>query len=229
MKNQNLQTLIVIFVLFLGISSSHTLKAQSEFGIKGGALYSGFKPTHYFNSLNFDTHSGFELGLFYRMPKILGPIGFQTEFLYQLKGAHVNVFTSDYGYGSPYANGGNVSNTGGYGYYGDNSSWVMDKQKYHYFTIPVLLTVSPLKFFDIYGGVEFGYMFAESKDRLRYIENNKFSTGLALGAALKLGDNTKLDFRYSSDLTPFFEVGDAKLKSRSFSVSVQQTLFRKQK
>jgi len=228
MKYQNIHS-YAIAVLFLVVSIPvNSLKAQSEFGIKGGALYSGFKPIHNFNSLSFDYHSGFELGFFYKIPELLGPIGFQTEFLYQLKGARINIFTSDYGYGynpygysyNPYGYGGY---TGGYGY--SNPSFMTSKQKYHYFTIPVLLTVSPFKFLEVYGGAEIGYMFASSKNR--FIEQNKFRAGLAFGANLKLGDNTRLDFRYSPDLTTFLEFDEEDLKSRSFSVSVQQTLFRK--
>lgn len=220
MKNQNIHYYAIAFLFLVSILPLNSLKAQSEFGVKGGALYSGFKPIHYFNSLSFDYHSGFELGFFYKIPELLGPIGFQTEFLYQLKGAHINIFTSDYGY-NPYGYGGY---TGGYGY--SNPSFMTSKQKYHYFTIPVLLTVSPFKFLEVYGGAEIGYMFASSKDR--FMEQNKFRAGLAFGANLKLGDNTRLDFRYSPDLTTFLEFDEEDLKSRSFSVSVQQTLFRKQ-
>lgn len=233
MKFQNI-LFSALFMLSIIVCPVKSLKAQSEFGVKGGALYSGFKPTHYFNSLNFDNHSGFELGFFYKKQKLLGPIGFQTEFLYQLKGAHVNVYSAEYGY-SPYGFeyggyggfGKNITYPGDYGY--GNSTLVINKQKYHYFTIPVLLTVSPFKFLEVYGGAEIGYMFASSKNRLRFTENNNFRAGFALGANLKLGENTRLDFRYSPDITPFYEQGDAKLKSRSFSVSVQQTLFRKPK
>ena len=221
MKHQNIHNYVIAFILLIAIFPTKSLTAQSEFGLKGGALYSGFKPTHNFNSLSFDYHSGFELGLFYKLPKLIGPIGFQTEFLYQLKGAHFNIFTSDYGYGyNPYGYGGY---TGGYGY--DNPSFIISKQKYHYFTIPVLLTVSPFKFLEVYGGAEIGYMFASSKDR--FMEQHNFRAGLSLGANLKLGENTRFDFRYSPDLTPFVEFSDENLKSRSFSVSVQQTLFRK--
>jgi hypothetical protein len=220
MKNQNIQS-YAIALLFLTIITVNSLKAQSEFGVKGGALYSGFKPIHNFNSLSFDYHSGFELGFFYKIPELLGPIGFQTEFLYQLKGARINIFTSDSGYGyNPYGYGGY---TGGYGY--GYPSLMTSKQKYHYFTIPVLLTVSPFKFLEVYGGAEIGYMFASSKER--FMEQNKFRAGLAFGANLKLGDNTRLDFRYSPDITSLVDFGDEKLKSRSFSFSVQQTIFRK--
>jgi hypothetical protein len=224
MKNQNIQSYAIAFLFLVTIFSAKSVKAQSEFGVKGGALYSGFKPIHYFNSLSFDYHSGFELGLFYKKSELLGPIGFQTEFLYQLKGANFNIFTSDYGYGyTPYGYGSNATYTGGYGY--GNSSFMISKQKYHYFTIPVLLTVSPFKFLEVYGGGEIGYMFASSKDR--FMEKNNFRAGFALGANLKLGENTRLDFRYSQDITSLVDFGDEKLKSRSFSVSVQQTLFRK--
>jgi hypothetical protein len=225
MYHKNLHVSSLLLLCIIAVYPAQSLKAQSEFGVKGGALYSAFIPTHTYNSLNFDTHSGFELGVFYTKPKLLGPIGFQTEFLYQMKGAHVNAFKSGYGYG--YSNGYSLNeSSGGYGYEGEGA-FVVDKQKYHYFTIPVLLTVSTFKFLDLYGGAEIGYMFAASKDRLRFEDNNNFRAGLAFGAALKLGEKTKLDFRYSPDLTPFYEMGDSKLKSRSFSVSVQQTLFRK--
>jgi len=145
----------------------------------------------------------------------------------------VNVYTPEYGY-SPYGYGGyggyaSSYYTGGYGYGYGSSSFVIDKQKYHYFTIPVLVTVSTFKFLELYGGAEIGYMFASSKDRLRFQENNNFRAGLAFGANLKLGEDTRLDFRYSPDFTPFYELGDAELNLRSFSVSIQQTIFRKPK
>ena len=60
------------------------------------------------------------------------------------------------------------------------------------------------------------------------MEQNNFRAGLVFGANLKLGDNTRLDFRYSPDLTSIVEYNNVDLKNRSFSVSVQQTLFRKQ-
>ena len=224
MKNQNIHYHAIALLFLVSIIPPNYLKAQTEFGVKGGALYSGIKPNHYFNSLSFDNHSGFELGFFYKMPKLIGPIGFQTEFLYQLKGAHFNIVTSDYGYGYyPYGYGGY---TGGYGYGYDNPAVMVSKQKYHYFTIPVLLTVSPFKFLEVYGGGEIGYMFASSKNR--FMEQNNFRAGLAFGANLKLGDNTRLDFRYSPDLTSIVEYNNVDLKNRSFSVSVQQTIFRKQ-
>jgi len=61
-----------------------------------------------------------------------------------------------------------------------------------------------------------------------YSNHERFSAGITGGVALNLGINTKLDFRYSRDFTTSYDMGQTDLKNQNFSISVQQTLFRKQ-
>jgi hypothetical protein len=56
---------------------------------------------------------------------------------------------------------------------------------------------------------------------------NKFSASWIAGAKVRLGDKTKLDFRYSSNLVPLYEMNSSSIKDRSFSVSIEQSLWRK--
>jgi len=88
MKNQNLQTLIVIIILFLGISSTQSLKAQSEFGLKGGILFSNIHHSESNSNLEIERKTGLTIGAFYKKQNLLGAIGIQTELLYQQKGAN---------------------------------------------------------------------------------------------------------------------------------------------
>ena len=97
----------------------------------------------------------------------------------------------------------------------------------------MLLTVPTTKFFELYIGPELNYLLSKNTDRIETGNLNKFSLGAVVGGNLKLGDNTRLDFRYSYDLTSYDDMGDSqnslKLKNYGFSVTIQQTLFRKQK
>ena len=219
MKNKNLKIKLILFLSVL-IVSSETLHAQTEFGIKGGALYSGFRDNYQGMTFDFERKSGFLMGVYFKKHNLLGPVGLQTEFLYQLKGAETYILY----HGS--------ENSGGYssvGYF-DKSSvpWLRDTENYHYLSVPVLLSASPLKFLDIYAGPELGYLLSFSKNRQVTGDLNWFSAGLTTGLALKLSENTKLDFRYSSDFTTLYDMGSTNLKNQSFSFSVQQALFRKE-
>ncbi|MGC9353910.1 MAG: outer membrane beta-barrel protein, partial [Mariniphaga sp.] len=105
--------------------------------------------------------------------------------------------------------------------------WLRATEHYHYLSLPVLLTVTPVKFLDIYAGPELGYLLSFSENRMVTGDLNRFSAGLATGLALKLSKNTKLDFRYSSDFTTLYDMGSTNLKNQAFSFSVQQALFKK--
>lgn len=216
-----------------------TLQAQSEFGLKGGALYSGLKSENLNSLFDLQNSSGFSIGAFYEKHNLIGPIGFQAEFLYQMKGANIFIQHPDLT-----IQGNGVQNSGdGFSYFRNGSYlhtldpvlWDRHQERYHYFSLPVLLTFPPTKFLDIYSGFELGYMFAKSvvysSDYNLMIlgDINKFSASWILGTKVRLGDKTKLDFRYSSNLVPLYEMGNSNIKDHSFSVSVQQTLFRKQK
>ena len=230
----------VIAFLFLIVPAKFT-SAQTEFGLKGGALYSTYRTNYSGITLDFETQSGFLFGVYARKENLLGPIGLQAEFLYQRKGAveKANGY-ANYGY-APYGYGG----YGGYGYspygygYGQYPNYsynyssggyvnlVKNNKHLHYFSLPVLFTYSPMKYIDVYCGPEFGYMFAESGNRIVLGQYNRFSAGIDAGFMLKLGENTKLDFRYATDFTKVADMGSVNPKNQSFSVSVQQTLFRK--
>ena len=227
MKNQNIYCYAIAFLFVVAILPLNSLKAQSEFGVKGGTLYTGFNKTDVGSMFSFEKKNGFELGAFYKLNSLLGPIGLQTELLYQLKGANLNIRyfgstsseTGDYGYGGA-----------GYGYSnGKLSPHTTYTQNLHYISLPVLLTVTPVKFLDIFAGPQLGYLAGTSGDRIKTSDYERFSAGFIGGVALNLGINTKLDFRYSRDLTTSYDMGQTDLKNQNFSISVQQTLFRKQK
>jgi hypothetical protein len=86
---------------------------------------------------------------------------------------------------------------------------------------------------DVYSGVELGYMFAKTNvysSKLNHLilgEPNRFSASWIAGAKVRLGDKTKLDFRYSGNLVPLYEIRNTDIKDRSFSISIEQTLWRK--
>lgn len=219
MKNKNLKIRYILLFSVL-IVFSETLHAQTEFGVKGGALYSGFLDNYQGITFDFERKSGFLMGVYFKKHNLLGPVGLQTEFLYQLKGANTYILYHDYESSGGYA---------GFGYFDKSSApWLRDTENYHYLSAPVLLTVSPLKFLDIYAGTELGYLLSFSKNRRVTGELNRFSAGLATGLALKLGENTKLDFRYSSDFTTIYDMGSTNLKNQAFSFSIQQALFKKE-
>jgi hypothetical protein len=44
---------------------------------------------------------------------------------------------------------------------------------------------------------------------------------------VRLGDKTKLDFRYSGNLIPLYEMRNTDIKDHSFSISIEQSLWRK--
>lgn len=218
MKNKNLKIKIFLVGCFVAFGLE-SLQAQTEFGVKGGALYSGFRDDYQGMTFDFERKSGFLMGVYFNKKNLLGPVGLQTELLYQLKGANTYILYHDSESSGGYA---------GFGYFDKSSApWLRDTENYHYLSVPVLLTVSPLKFLDIYAGPELGYLLSFSKNRRVTGDLNRFSAGLAAGLALKLSENTKLDFRYSSDFTTLYDMGSTNLKNQSFSFSVQQALFKK--
>jgi opacity protein-like surface antigen len=112
-------------------------------------------------------------------------------------------------------------------------TWDRHQERYHYFSLPILLTFQPAKFLDIYSGVELGYMFAKTNiysSKLNHLmlgEPNRFSANWIAGAKVRLGDKTKLDFRYSGNLIPLYEMPNTDIKDHSFSISIEQSLWRK--
>lgn len=222
MKNRNLTTAgLLLTVLF--IISNISVKAQSEFGVKGGFLKSGINDKIESSMFDFGMRSGEVLGLYYKKENILGPIGIQFEFLYQAKGGTYNIqhlssetdengfyYSTDYGYQNP-----------------NQGYWLKKPQRYHYFSVPVLFTFSPLKVLDIYAGPEFNYMFANSSAEYTEWTPNRFAIGYSAGAALKIDTFTKLDIRYSRDITPVADFGDTDIKNYSWAFTVQRAIFRK--
>ena len=204
--------------------SVNTLKAQSEFGIKGGVNTSGLNDKISSTVFDFQKRSGATFGVYYKKHDLAGPLGLQVELLYQQKGGNYFIqhfestesgegaYTGYYGYDNPYT-----------GY------WSRRSQRYHYVTLPVLLTVSPIKFLDIYAGGEMGYLLAKSGSPYTGWTTNRFAAGIAAGAALKIDKNTKLDIRYSRDLTRVADFGDTDIKNYGLAFTVQRSLFIKQK
>ncbi len=224
METKKLQFISALPLFFLLAFSVNNLKAQSEFGIKGGVNYFGLNDKISSSVFDFEMRSGATFGVFYKQHHLLGPVGLQVELLYQQKGGNYYIQHFDYP----------ESGEGVYlGYYGYENPyrgyWIRKPQRYHYFTLPVLLTVSPVKFLDIYAGPEIGYLFANSSAPYTEWKPSRFSAGLAAGAALKIDKNTKLDIRYSRDLTRIADFGDTDIKNYGWAFTVQRTLFRKPK
>jgi len=183
MKNQNLQTLIVIIILFLGISSTQSLKAQSEFGLKGGILFSNIHHSESNSNLEIERKTGLTIGAFYKKQNLLGAIGIQTELLYQQKGANYFI-----------PKPGTDSISDGENNYPLPDSYYRDTEKLHYFTIPILFTLSTTKFMKLYAGPEFGYLFSLNNRRADTGETNHFSAGIAAGLSIKLCTSTNSRF-----------------------------------
>lgn len=203
--------------------------------MKGGALYSGLKFSNESSLYDFQNSSGFSLGAFYRKDNLIGPIGLKMELLYQMKG--VNIYTQH----PDLVNSGFGENNPGYGYFRKGSYlralspvlWDRHQERYHYFSLPILITFQPAKFLDVYSGVELDYMFANSvvysSDYNLTIlgDLNKFSVSWIAGAALKLSENTRLDFRYSSNLNTLYKMFNSDIKDHCYSISIEQSLWRK--
>ncbi len=120
MKQKHIFTLALV-VLMLPLFAP-TLKAQSEFGVKGGTLYTGFNKTDVGSIFSFEKKNGFELGIFHKLNNLLGPIGLQTELLYQLKGTNLNI--------RHFCPTGSETNSSGYEYeYGGGYGWLRLQQR----------------------------------------------------------------------------------------------------
>lgn len=222
MKNQKSRKYAFAFLFLVAIISVKTLQAQSEFGLKGGALYTGINKNIQSNVFDYEMRGGVTFGAFYKIHNLLGPIGLQAELLYQYKGGNLyieQICTAD-------ANNDGFPDY--YGYYDKYSRpWLRKPALYHYLTLPVLITWSPVKFMDIYAGPEIGYMIANSSKGYPAWEPNRFSAGISAGVAFKIDENTKLDVRYSNDLTKLQDFGDTDIKNYGWAFTVQRTLFRK--
>ena len=217
MKNQNLNKLTIIVLFLLVIFSSHTLKAQSEFGVVGGTNISKFNVSNDELLAGYDQKfkSGLTLGVFYKKRNLLGPVGFQAELLYQSKGT--NMFTKNY-------------NSQEYGY--SQTSWYRNHEKLHYLTVPILFSISPVKNIELYIGNHVGFLVNYEDQRQTDGSNKKrFAYGLDSGIAYKLNKSSIIDFRYSADLTKFDYMNDfskSKLKNYNFEVTFKKTLLWKE-
>ena len=216
MKNYYSITLAVLCLSFVSIDSKAQTKA--EFGLKGGILFSNIHANDNNSNFEFEKKDGLTLGLFYKKSDLLGPLGFQTELLYQMKGA--NIFMEHYEILPDEGQGSQIEKTGAY---------YRNKEQLHYLTLPLLLTVRTAKFLDFYAGPELGYLLSHKSIRQETGEMNRFSAGVALGATLKLCEKTHLDFRFSTDLTSYdksFKNSSTDLKNYGFGITIQQTLTR---
>ncbi len=237
MKYQNIHYYAIAFLFLFTIIPVNSLKAQSEFGVKGGALYTGLKLGEESSLFDFQNSSGFSLGAFYTKNNLIGPVGLQFELLYQMKGANIYIQQPSI----PTPGNGETEIVYWFQYYRKRSilasttpvAWDRHQERYHYFSLPILLTFQPTKFLDVYSGVELGYMFAKTNvyssnlNDLMLGEPNRFSASWIAGAKVRLGDKTKLDFRYSGNLVPLYEIRNTEIKDHSFSISIEQSLWRK--
>lgn len=218
MKNQNLQT-IAFLLLLIGIFTNYSSSAQSEFGLKGGILFSNISKDGLNSNLDIEGKNGLSIGAFYKRKNLLGPIGLQTELLYQQKGAKYFIQRLEEEY-----------------IFDEGSQFLLpncyyrDTEKLHYLTVPILFTIPATKFLDIYAGPEFGYLFSLKNNRVESGELNRFSAGISAGLSLKLNSKTNLVFRYSYDISPFDYMDSSKkskLTNSGFAITIQQTLFGK--
>ncbi len=200
----------------LNVSIISNAQPKTQFGVKGGILFSNINAVDNNSNLEFEKKDGITLGVFYKKNDLLGPLGFQTELLYQMKGA--NIFTEHYEILPDEGQGSQIEMTGAY---------FRDKEKLHYVTLPLLLTVRTAKFLDLYAGPELGYLLSHKSIRQKTGEMNRFSAGVALGATLKICEKTHLDFRFSSDFTSFDKLSNhnsTNLKNYGFGITIQQSL-----
>ncbi len=220
---KNLPKLLLTLPFFLGILLFHPANAQDEFGIKGGILFSNVNAVNNNSNVDFENKNGFTFGAFYKRD-LFGPLSLQTELLYELKGTNYFIEKNEFYDPNDYS----------FEEYtqllNEPKSYYKDKDHYHYLTLPVLLTLRTTKFLDIYAGPQLGYLISSKRNWEETGNLNRFSVGFAAGAGLTLSDKTRIDFRYSSDLTRFDTLDKSSsidLKNYGFSVSIQQTLFRK--
>lgn len=221
MKYQNIHYYAIAFLILVTIIPVNSLKAQSQFGLKGGILFSNINAIDNNSNFEFEKKDGLSVGAFYKKMDLLGPMGFQAELLYQTKGA--NILMEHYEILPDDGQGSKIEMTGAY---------YRNKEQLHYLTLPLLLTFRTTKFLDFYAGPEFGYLLSYKSIRQETGAINRFSAGVALGTTLRLCENTQLDFRFSTDFTTFDKLSNYNstiLKNYSFGITIQQTLFRKQK
>jgi hypothetical protein len=213
-----IQSILIIALPLLFYYPNESM-AQSETGIKGGINYSTIIAPNNNSNVEIERRDGIVLGGFYKKNNVLGPIGFQTELLYEQKGANYFIENIDL---SQYPVEAFITP--------DNSpkSYFRSNEKLHYLTLPLLLNVNATNFLDIYAGPELSYLLSQKTNREETDELNQFSAGVVMGATLRLCENTKLDFRYSSDFTSFDKLGknsDVDMRNRSFTITIQQTIF----
>ena len=86
MKN-NLPKLAFLLPFLFILFSFHQAQSQTEFGLKGGILFSNIDALKNNSNVDFENKNGLTFGVFYKK-NLFGPVSIQTELLYQLKGAN---------------------------------------------------------------------------------------------------------------------------------------------
>ncbi len=222
MKIKNYIILVALTFCFW-LYSTH-LKAQSEVGVKGGILFSDIKAADNNSNVEIEKRDGVAIGAFYKKKNIIGPVGFQTELLYQLKGANYFIENNN-------INGSTQSDEYISTLIDASKSYYKSSEKLHYLTVPLMLEVNTSKFLDIYAGPELGYLISQKTNRQTTDELSRFSAGVVMGATFRLCENTNLDFRYSTDFTAFDKLGKGsltELRNEGFTITIQYTIFMKQ-
>ena len=83
-ENKTKTTFILVLTsLLLTLTTSSF--AQSEYGLKGGILFSNIDRSGPNSNLSFKRQEGLSFGAFYKQKNLVSIIGFQGEILYQLK------------------------------------------------------------------------------------------------------------------------------------------------
>lgn len=221
MKTGN-QIFLIVITCFCFFHPERS-NAQSEFGLKGGILFSTVNAPDNNSNVSIEKRDGVVLGAFYKKQNILGPLGVQTEILYQQKGANFFIENNIYDESGYNADILSLINT--------PASFYRTQEKLNYISVPVMLEVSATKFLEVYAGPEVGYLVSQKTERQETDELSRFSAGVVMGATLKLCENTHLDFRYATDFTAFDKLGKNStidLKNNGFTITLRQTITIKQ-
>lgn len=222
MKTQHLfQFSGIVTILFI-LSSTHSVLAQNETGVKGGIRFSDILVPNNNTNVDIKKRDGVLAGIYFKKEQIAGNLGLQTELLYQQKGANYFIEKYDSPEFDSFEDYSFSLNT--------PKSYYLEEEVLHYVSVPVLVTFPASGFVELYLGPEFGYLVSSSTNRQETGELNKFSVGATAGAIINFCKHTNIDLRYSRDLSSFdkFSVPSLEMKNHGFSITLQQTIFRKQ-
>jgi hypothetical protein len=223
MKHKYQLSLLVFTFTFLTIAYIEPAWAQDELGIKGGILFSNIVVPENNSNVEIEKRDGVLVGLFYAKENLIGKLGLQTELLYQQKGAKyfIEKFESpEFETFEDYTLKLNAP-----------ESYYHDEEVLHYISVPVFVKFPASDIIEFYVGPEFGYLVSSNTNREETSELNHISTAGTAGAIINFCKHSSIDLRYSRDLSSFdkFSAPSLDMKNHGFSITLQQTIFNKQK